>query len=383
MPRDVVLGEGYEGGFQTTEYARPNYEVDPGTTVLRHEADNGLGFGYGSSFGGMDDVAASFAAMFAAGALDKLRKGLSNTQDALIATISSRNEAFNGYQKAKALYDDAVGRWGPAFVPGPMGISLPNAKVLMAYVALATADQAVKFIAKQIHASEQAQIVFSQIQSALMKGGLNVDADMIGTSLYGINRFNLETGSMFGGVKPYTDTISKLTDEAKAERAAWGVPLSAYDDPRWYEAYLKASDRIVPMPKSAGGGGGGVSGLGTLGFDPISIAIAIGLLLISIGVMVAVIKSAAALTPNANAKAETARALILQREADWTKIESQMRAQNKSQEEIDAARKQWDAGTKKQTENIPDPPSLLGSLLGPLGIAAAALVVGFVATRSS
>lgn len=332
---------------------------------------------------GLGDVASSFSAMVAGEEnLDKLRKGVAQAQDAIRKVIETRAPLLAGYRIAEVAYNEIKGKYGPEL----MGIGMvrfPNPNYVPALSALVTAQDAMKQYARQVHQSENLAIVFMRISEALTKAGLKNDANYVDQFTSLSNRFTIETGNLLRGIPAYQGTINSIIEAFKQELSAAGVAPNAYDDPRWYQAYLRAADKVVPLPEAARAGMGefdeAVSGLG---IEPVTISLIIAgivKLVIVLGLIASVLYALSRLLPDANSKAKTARDLLVQRETDWTKIEAQMRAQGKSQAEIDAARKSWEAGTRKTIEEIPEPESPLVGLLSGLkwvALAGAAILVG-------
>lgn len=370
MPRDVILGEGYDGDRQLASHApghhNGEYWLDDGSSTLMQMGDI-PDQGY-SGIGGMGDVAASFAGLIASKELDKVVSALHKLGDAQRANIEIRSIVGPGYREARDIGADAIRRFGPPVFPD----GTVNEKLIPAMAAASTATLAMKFFTRQLNQMRQMVLVYLRISTAFGNAGLKNERDMVETTILPIDRFIGETRSLFDGYPDFKQTWRALEDAAWNERAAAGVAQDAVDDPRWFAAYVKAADSVVPMPKSMTG----MSDSG-MGIAAALIVEAILLVVGLIGALIVINNAVSKMMPDANFKAKAAADLITQRERDWSTIEMQMRSQGKSQTEIDAARKSWQAGTAHSVGTLPSPPSVFDTLLGPLGIAAAAVVAYF------
>jgi hypothetical protein len=315
--------------------------------------------GMGDTWGG------AVASMIAGKELNQLISAISRVQDQLRSTIEVRNGIFNGYVEAKKLLDQARSAYGPDFMPGPFGAMMPNFRSLPAMMAYGSAVKGVQQLARQIKTFEIFDIVFRSVAGALHKAGLMNDADSVDQTTRQLMRFDIETDSKFANVPEYTSTKTKLLDAFVAELAAWGVSRNAYDDPRYFQAFIKSADRIVPIPGRPNPPAG--SGLG----NPLPVVVVAIIWIVGVVAAALVVMSTInRIIPDQNSKAIAARDTVLQRERDWTKIQSDMISKGASQAQIDTARKSWESGTKAAVETIPEPKSPLGGLILP------ALIVG-------
>lgn len=322
-----------------------------------------------SDFG---DWKGDIAAAVASGELDQLMAGVRKTQDTLIAAINARGPAINAYKMARNLLDEATAKYGPPFFPAPFGASVPNMSVFPAAQAFTAAAEGMRFFARQVQTLFELEIVLAKISEGLFNAGLRNEEASVNAAITQIRRFTVETDALLRGIKDYTDTKNRIIEAFNRQRAAFGVPTSQIDDPRWFEAYLLAAEQVVPLPKGATSAMG-VSGLGDLGLAPVLVVL-IKVIAIIAATVVA-IHAINKITSALNSKAETAREVILQRERDWSKMEVAMRAAGKSQAEIDSARKSWESGTAQTVKDIPEPSGIFGpvtaALMAVLGVGAA------------
>lgn len=388
MPRDVMLGEGYDGDTQVIRYAPGHhsgqYCVTDGSATLMQVGEM-PDQGYGMR--GMGSITEMVIGALAGGQLDKLRDGIGKLSDAAAQIATIRTATFNGYVEAQGLLDDAQASEGLT-IAGPFG-PIPNPAALPALIASQTAIQAVQFLARMVFQTSQTSTLYAYILTVLTDQGMADAADMVRGSLSQIQRIIQDVNAQYIGptgdpskaiIPDFGSTTLALRAEFANELQAAGVATGEYDNPLWIQTMNSAADKIVPLPDDAKQAAG-VSGLGALGLaDPVSWTV---VLIYTIGIIAAAVVAIIALTrliPDANLQAREAAKLIQQRASDWTGVETQMRAQGKSQAEIDTARAAWDQQTGKQASNIPKPPSLFEGILGPVGLALAA-GVAFLALR--
>lgn len=320
---------------------------------------------------GLSDWKGDIAAAVASGELDQLMAGVRRTQDSLIAAINARGPAINAYQTARNLLDEATAKYGPPFFSAAFGSSVPNPNVFPAAQAFTAAAEGMRFFARQVQTLYELDVVLTKVSEGLFNAGLRSEEASVNAAVTQIRRFTSETDALLRGIKDYTETKNRIVEAFNKQRAAFGVPASQSDDPRWFEAYLLAAEQVVPLPKEAAAVG--VSGLSDLGLGP-ALVVLIKVIAIIAATVVA-IHAINKITSALNSKAETAREVILQRERDWSQMESAMRAAGKSQTEIDAARKSWESGTAQSVKEIPEPSGVFGSvttaLVAVLGVGAA------------
>jgi hypothetical protein len=320
---------------------------------------------------GLSDWKGDIAAAVASGELDQLMSGVNKTQDSLISALNARGPVIESYRKARVLYDDARAKYGSPFIGG-----MPNVSVFPATEAMSASIEGVKFFARQVQTLFELEVVLSKVSEGLFSAGLPNEEGSVNAAITQIRRFTSETDTLMRSIPEYQQTKLKIIAAFNSELAARRIPAAKSDDPAWFEAYLVAADRVVSVPVEAGG----MSGLGDLGFAP-ALVVLIKVIAIIAATVVA-IHAINKITSALNSKAETARDLILQRERDWTKVESDMRSAGKSQSEINNARNAWESGTAKTIKDIPEPSGIFGAvpamILGVLGIGVALKVGGVV-----
>lgn len=330
--------------------------------------------------GSMTDLVAN---LVASKQLDKLRDALSGLMNQTNSTINLQNPTFDGYMEAKKNLDAIKAKYPLTTTLG--FTTIPNPITFPAQKAFASAVKQVQFFARLREQVSQIRSVYRTISSGLRASGVTDAANMIDGSLLTLDRavegmdkkFNPSRGPLTSTLVPeYGSTLQKLRDAAFAELNAQGVPLGAYDSPYWLPAILKAYDRVVSIPEAAKqeAGATGLSGLGLV--DPVSWTVIIIAAIKVLAALAVAIYAMSKILPDTNLKARETAKLITQKEADWSKTQVAMIQAGKTQAEIDAARTQWDKGTKEAINNIPDAPSLLSSLTGPIGIVGAAILAG-------
>jgi hypothetical protein len=321
---------------------------------------------------GIGDWRGDIASMIASDELDKLISAVRKLNDQLIDAITARNGIYSGYMVAKRNLTAARASFGDDFVSGPMGITIPNMDTIDAQIAYGTAVKAVRVFARQTQTLAELQIVFMRIQTALAAVGDTNDADAVAGTLSQMNRFQTETNSMFRGTVPeYQEAVNQLITSFNGELQSWGVSANAYDDPRWLAAFLKAADKVVPipgrpeLPQQALDAG--------LGIIPVIAWVIVGVVgVITAGFVLSSMLSK--LIPDQNSKAETARQIALAAQQRKAQEEARLRAQGASQATIDAAKASIDEDTHRQIQDIPEPGSPFGFLIIPGAVAAAGLI---------
>lgn len=341
--------------------------------ALSHSADwPGSMFNdwYGGMFGALVDDVGRWAA---ARELDALMSSVRKTQDFLIASINLRGPVAKAYDQAKALYDQTVAVAGGAFLQAGR-VTVPNPQVLPAMIALASAKQGLEFFARQVQTLNELDVVYTQIAQGLHKSGLLAEEDVLNAAHQQILRFTTESDAILRAVPAYQDAKNRIIAYFTAELAAAGIPVTATDDPRWFQSYLLAAEKVVPLPAQAKQEAGMAgAALGDLGAFPI-IGFIVGLVL-SVGAVVVALRAMERLLPDVNAKAKTAydQALIVAKQrADEA---AQMRAAGRSEAEIAARMAQINKEAEEAIKKLPEPASPLTALLIPAAAVAAAAFI--------
>lgn len=320
---------------------------------------------------GLGDWRGDVVSLIASKELGQLMSAVGKVSDQLLDAVVTRNDIYAGYVTAKRNLEMARASFGPDFSTGMYGVRIPNSNTVDAQVAYGTASKAVSVFARQVQTLAELKIVFLRIQSALSAAGAASDADAMAGTINQITRFESETNAKFLPAPEYQNTINQLVAAFKDELRVWGVAENAYDDPRWLSAFLKAADKVVPIPGSPKLPQPALdAGLGAI---PTIAWVIVGV----VGVITAGFVLSSMLSqviPDQNSKAETARQLLLSAQQQKAKVEAQMRAQGKSQAEIDDAKASIDADTKRSLSSIPDPGSPFGFLVIPGVVAAAGLI---------
>jgi hypothetical protein len=401
MPRDVRLGEGYDGGTQLASHAPGHHNgefwLDDGSSTLMHVGDiPDQGYSGVANFdrqqwamGEMGTFTELLTNLIASGKLDQLRSAVGQLSDLATKASNMQNPLFNGYVEAKAIRDSMAQKYGLT-IPIPFGGMMPNPVVIPSLLAYSTAVEAVKVLARLRDQVSQTAQVYTVLARTLREKSLPQTAGEIEAQVSSAMRivqgldakFIGPSGQRAAGIVPeYGQTLIKIAGAAQSEWSAWGVGLGNYDDPRWMEAYIKAANKVVPIPESATKSAG-LSGLGSLGAaDPISWTLIIIAAIKIIAALVVILAALDRMVPDQNLKAREA-AKIAQKAFD-AKVaeEARMRAQGKTQEEIDRMKAGIDADAKKSVATIPDPKGFLEGVLGPLGLVAAAIVAGVVLNK--
>ncbi len=321
---------------------------------------------------GMGDIKSDVAAAIASKELDELMSGVRKVQDALIDAINARPSTLKNYQTAAANYDAARETYSDG----------ASDALEAAQKAKDAAVVGVQFFARQVQTLAELQIVFGQVSAGLQAAGLSNETDATDQTTRQINRFVIETDNLFSGVPEYSDTKYAIISAFNRELSGNRVNQNDYSNRGWFQSYMNAVEKVVPLPKGAGQGLSGLTGFrGMAGLgNPMAPAL-VALIVLVAGVVatVAAIKAINKLAEVFNSKAETARQLVLQRDQNWASMESQMRSSGASEEEIDTARAKWNAQTKAAVDNIPESPSIGGSV----GIVAGILLAAGVGLKAA
>jgi len=311
--------------------------------------------------------------------LDLLMSAVRSLADDLVGAIEARGPVLEGWRRAKALAEEAQRLFGPPILSAGLA-SVPNPKTLPAMMALGTARKGVQVFARQVQTLTLLDRVFTAISAELTRAGVRGEAEAVDATLRQLRRFVFETDNLMGAVPDYMDAKRAILSAAASEWAAWRVPSDAIGDPRWLAAYVKAADRVVPLPGRPGAPAElGQAGLSDLGSPLAPLIAAIIWIVAIIAFAVVAANSIARLIPDQNSKAETARALLLAAEERKRQVELEMRRQGKSQAEINQAKASIDAEVKEVVAEIPEPKSPLAALLLPVGI----LVAGAFAAKAA
>jgi hypothetical protein len=314
------------------------------------------------------DWQGDIAASIAGGDLDKVTAAIRGLSAQVTSVVAAKNSILNGYLTAKRNYDSAVALFGPPVIPMPLVGLAPNPKIYPFLQALTAAGLGVKLLARKAHMLTKLNLVFGQIAAALMRAGLSTDSASIDGVSRQIGRFTVDVGTSFSGVPLYAETIRSLNDAADQEWRLGGVDPSAQNDPNWLKAYLKAADKVVPLPAAAG-----MSGFAGLGNPLAPVLVVLIAVIAAVAAAVVAIKVASMAIDALNSKAVTAREILLTVEERKRQVQIEMIKAGKSKAEIDAAMKKIDEETNETLKKIPES-GLLSSLAVPVGIAVAALV---------
>lgn len=333
--------------------------------------DIALALNYRRRRAGFGDWTGDIALLTAGDQLDQLTKGIFAIQDSLVSAIEARNGILSEYRSAQIALADANRLFGVA--------TSEDSGSYDAKMAFTAAAMGVRVFARQIMTLSELQVVFSDISAKLTSAGLTQDADSIDQTTRQINRFVIESDTLFAQVVEYNQAKQAIIGQFKAELSAWSVAQNAYSDPRWFAAYVKAADKVVELPGRPTApdelGNLGVSGMGDMGILPAAVVAVLWVIAIvgaTVSIMYTVKKTIEAL----NSKAETAKALILQRDQEKEALRQQMIEGGSNQAEISAAMNDFDAETTKQVKDIPD--SALAGLVLPLTIVGGGIFAAFV-----
>jgi len=323
---------------------------------------------------GMGDWQGDIAAAVAGDELNKLTSAIFGLNDSITSAIESSNQILAGYRSAKAELASATQKFGP--------VTSQDSGAYSAALAWTGAIKAVKIFARQAQTLAELGIVFSDISAQLQKAGLAQDADSVSTTLYQLNRFVIGSDALFAAVPEYTGTKQQIIQAFSAELKMWGVSPNAYSDPRWFAAFVKAADKVVPLegrPSAPGELSNMGVGMGQLG-NPMPMAIVALLWVIAIAAATVTLMYGISKTLDAlNSEAITARELILQRDREKEALRLESIRAGKSQTEINDQMREFDMETHRQVGDIPKSP--LAGLLLPIGLAVGGLFAVFVVPK--
>jgi len=319
---------------------------------------------------GLGDWKSALSMMIAEGELNRLLSAVFQLNDQLRGLVESRNGIYDGYAVAKKLYDEAVSKAGGAF-DYVFGATVPKPEVLPSLQSLATTKIGIEQFARQVSTILQLVKVFNSVAVTLQGAGMTQDSDNVSLTVNQVNKFVYDTDNKFAGVPEYSAMKSKIMSAALAEWKAWGISSDDTSNPWWFQAFIKAAQRVCPVdgdqwppPGFAGTGMGALTVLAQV------ILWVVGIIATAVTIMYSISKLIAAM----NSKAETAKQLILDRNAQKEQLRAQMVAAGKSQADINAAMAAFDAETKKQVADIPES-SIGGTLTMIAALAAAAFIV--------
>lgn len=342
--------------------ARPEVEK-----VLAQKGLSGMGRCCGR---GMGDIKSDVAAAIASKELDELMSGVRKVQDALIDAINARPSTLKNYQTAAANYDAARSSYSDG----------ADDAMVAAQKAVDASVLGVQFFARQVQTLAELQIVFGQVSAGLMAAGLSNERDAVDQTLKQLGRFIIETDNLFSQVPEYSDTKYAIISSFNRELSANRVNPNDYSNRGWFQSYMNAVEKVVPLPKGTGLSGlTGFRGMGGLGNPMAPALVALIILVAGVVATVVAIKAINKMAEVFNSKAETARQLVLQRDQNWASMEAQMRAQGATEDQIDAARAKWNAQTKTAVDQIPESPSIGGSV----GIVAGILLAAGVGLKAA
>lgn len=319
---------------------------------------------------GMGDIKSDVAAAIASRELDELMSGVRKVQDSLIEAINARPSTLKNYQTAAANYDAARESYSDG----------ASDALDAAQKAKDAAVIGVQFFARQVQTLAEIQIVFGQVSAGLQAAGLRNETDAVDQTIRQVNRFVIETDNLFTQVPEYSDTKYAIISAFNRELSGNRVNPNDYANRGWFQSYMNAVEKVVPLPKGTGLSGlTGFRGMGGLGNPMAPALVALIVLVAGVVATVVAIKAINKMAEVFNSKAETARQLVLQRDQNWTSIEAQMRSQGASEAQIDAARAKWNAQTKAAVDQIPEAPSIGGSV----GIVAGILLAAGVGLKAA
>lgn len=352
----------WEGGYvRLDDYASDDFTGRAGTM-------QGLG-------DWMSDLKSAVVGWIGAKQLYRLTSAVFKLNDQLRGLVESRNAIYDGYVVAKKLYGEAVLRAGGSAVVWIASTPVPHPYVLPSMQSLAAAKQGAEGFARQISTILQLSKVFNAISKVLTAEGKPEDANSIDQVTGQINRFVYDTDNKFAAIPEYGAAKAKIMSAALHEWGVWGVSSDAMSDPRWFLAFAKAAQMSIPMegdvwPPPELSGDDGLSGLG----EPLTLLAAIIWVVGIIAGALVVMFTISKLIDAFNSKAVSTEKLVLQRDKEKEALRQQMIKAGKTQAEIDAAMKTFDAETKNQAKDIPES-GLTGSITT-IAIAALAALVG-------
>lgn len=322
---------------------------------------------------GMGDLKSDVAAAIASKELDELMSGVRRVQDALISAINARPSTLKNYQIAAANYDAARSSYSDG----------ADDAMVAAQKAVDASVLGVQFFARQVQTLAELQIVFGQVSAGLMSAGLSNERDAVDQTLKQLGRFIIETDNLFSQVPEYSDTKYAIISAFNLELSSNRVNPNDYSNRGWFQSYMNAVEKVVPLPKGTGVSGlsglRGFGGMGSLGNPMAPALVALIILVAGVVATVVAIRAINKMAEVFNAKAETARQLVLQRDQNWASMEAQMRSQGATEDQIDAARAKWNAQTKAAVDQIPESPSIGGSV----GIVAGILLAAGVGLKAA
>jgi hypothetical protein len=350
--------------------ARPQVEKALSQKALSQKGLSGMGRCCGR---GMGDLKSDVAAAIASKELDELMSGVRRVQDALIDAINARPVTLKNYQTAAANYDAARSSYSDG----------ADDALVAAQKAVDASVLGVQFFARQIQTLAELQIVFGQVSAGLMAAGLSNERNAVDQTLSQLGRFIIETDNLFSQVPEYSNTKYAIISAFNRELSSNRVNPNDYSNRGWFQSYMNAVEKVVPLPKGTGVSGlsglRGFGGMGSLGNPMAPALVALIILVAGVVATVVAIKAINKMAEVFNSKAETARQLVLQRDQNWASMESQMRAQGATEDQIDAARAKWNAQTKSAVDQIPESPSIGGSV----GIVAGILLAAGVGLKAA
>lgn len=321
----------------------------------------------------LGDWKSDIASAIASKELDQLVKSIFRVQDYLSDAIAQRNPVAQGYREAKRLLDDSL-KIVPAYIV--VGFTqVPNPLLIPQLTAVASAKQGIAYFARQVQTLNEISVVFLNIANILSEKGLKTDAESINTTYRQILKFSTETDAVMRDITYYNDVKMNLIAAFNSELASAGISKTDYGNPGWFQAFLRAADKVVPIPDAAKKEVGLTGfGMGDLGALPVLIGALIAVIL-SVGAVLVALKAVSRLIPDQNSKAETARQLLLKAQERKAAVEMQMRAQGATEDEIKARLSEIDKETEAAVGQIPEPKSPLASLALPAGIIAGGAIL--------
>lgn len=324
---------------------------------------------------GAGDWSAAIAQAIAGKELDRLTASVRDLLGNIADAINYRKAALDAYRRARAELAAATARFGPVSMVLPMGGTTPNHVVLPFVTAERAAATAVRTLARVAVMFSKLGLVYGKVEEGFRRAGLDTDAGAVSSLTTQLMRFVNDTPGMASDVPLYMDTVRSLNSAFGAELSAWGVSVGAYDDPRWMQAFVKAADKVVPLPQGADAGMG----------NPLPVLI-LAIIVVVAGVIAAigVLKSLSVISETLNSKAIAAKDLLERRLGERAKLEAELRNKGAPESEIRTRLDTFDAGTEAAVKLLPDPTSLFGALgLEKILVPAGVVVAGYFGLKAA
>lgn len=272
------------------------------------------------------------AAAIAGKQLDALVSSARRVLDQVIEGTKAVPGIRRSYDETKRVLDELARRFGPPVFP----TGQPNLKVLPAYTNFLVAKKAVEYLAKLVSNLVAFSRVYTGIEEVLRREGLSTDADTLAMVVRQIARFIMDTDTKFAGVPEYSAAKAKILSRAEADRRTRGVSDPA--DPGWIEAQISAAEAEFP--------GSGLSGA-PVALIPLLISLAK-----TVAVVVGVVLVASRVAAAAGGKSKQIFELYMNAEEEKKITAQRLRAEGKSEAEVQAALAAIDKSVAEKAEEI-------------------------------